>query len=845
MKNRIVGKLFLGIGLAAALPFAGGCVQEARSSAQAATIPTNSVSTNRASAEAETPNVAITAEAAGTNDLADLPEIDIAEAPYKPLPAERVVPPGVRTNGPLAEILRMADAGVEEGVLLAFVTNSTTVFGLDADEVIYLNDIGVPSSVVTAMLQTDQALKEAGVAPSEAVATAPAVAPETSAPAPDPSQIAPQSPETASTAAPPAPSSDTAPQAAPAPQAGVTYQTFYDTLSPYGNWVYIEGYGRVWQPTVVVVNPDWSPYVHAGRWMYTDAGWYWMSDYSWGWAPFHYGRWFRHYRLGWCWYPDVVWGPSWVTWRYNAGYCGWAPLPPGAWYRPGFGLTWWGGHVGVGFSFGLGYSSFTFVNWGHFHGHRHLHHHAVPHHRRHSIYRDTVVATRIEGNRHHAANRGLPVQRVAAATGQPIRPVAIRESTLAGRTRGERLGSDGRSIAVYRPKLTDGNRTPGTRPGRELGATAQPGTRPQSIAASRFPGRSPGANTTTSERKSWERPVPATRSIENRRTPTPTATAANPRPDGASQATTPDRTSPIGSRGTTSSTLAGRTAPNRTQVENRAAQSAFANRSIVRNTPATGTANSQTATAPNVAQRAPQAAAAPRVQDNRQTPTTPAAGPTTTWQRGTVNSQSAGRVAPSTATAQPRTYTGNTAVNRDWRAQAGGTTSQRGASPAASAPSAPSAPSVQPRPATPTYQRPQVATPTVPRSAPTANAFPRRESVNPGAPATIAPQRQQPMPTYNRAPDVPRYTAPAPVQVPRSAPSVPSQPRIPNYSAPSAPARTYSAPQAPTRTYSAPSAPSYSAPSARSSAPAASAPSAPSRGGGWNRGGSDQSRGGR
>ena len=43
--------------------------------------------------------------------------------------------------------------------MLAFVTNSTSTFNLGAEEIIYLNDIGVPSAVVTAMIQRDQALK--------------------------------------------------------------------------------------------------------------------------------------------------------------------------------------------------------------------------------------------------------------------------------------------------------------------------------------------------------------------------------------------------------------------------------------------------------------------------------------------------------------------------------------------------------------------------------------------------------------------------------------------------------------------------------------------------------------
>ena len=86
-----------------------------------------------------------------------------------------------------------------------------------------------------------------------------------------------------------------------------------------------------------------------------------MSDYSWGWAAFHYGRWFHHERFGWCWTPDTVWGPSWVTWRYSVDYCGWAPLPPFTVFVSGIGFIYRGAAVGVGFDFGLGAGFFTFV----------------------------------------------------------------------------------------------------------------------------------------------------------------------------------------------------------------------------------------------------------------------------------------------------------------------------------------------------------------------------------------------------------------------------------------------------------------------------------------------------
>jgi hypothetical protein len=66
----------------------------------------------------------------------------------------------------------------------------------------------------------------------------------------------------------------------------VTYQSFYDDLSPYGTWIDYPNYGHVWNPRI---NGDFRPYATNGHWASSDAGWAWASDYSWGWAAFHYG----------------------------------------------------------------------------------------------------------------------------------------------------------------------------------------------------------------------------------------------------------------------------------------------------------------------------------------------------------------------------------------------------------------------------------------------------------------------------------------------------------------------------------------------------------------------------
>lgn len=111
-----------------------------------------------------------------------------------------------------------------------------------------------------------------------------------------------------------------------AQQNDVNFQEFYDQLSPYGQWIDDDNYGYIWIPTA---GPDFTPYLSNGYWVFTDDGWMWTSEYDWGWAAFHYGRWDYNGSYGWFWVPDNVWGPSWVTWRWSEGYYGWAPMRPG------------------------------------------------------------------------------------------------------------------------------------------------------------------------------------------------------------------------------------------------------------------------------------------------------------------------------------------------------------------------------------------------------------------------------------------------------------------------------------------------------------------------------------
>ena len=122
----------------------------------------------------------------------------------------------------------------------------------------------------------------------------------------------------------------------------VSYQTFYDELAPYGQWISDPQYGYVWVP---YAEDGFRPYYTRGYWAMTDYGNTWVSEYPWGWATFHYGRWTYDTYYGWVWIPELTWAPSWVTWRHGGGYYGWAPLGPGINISMGMGYDcpedWW------------------------------------------------------------------------------------------------------------------------------------------------------------------------------------------------------------------------------------------------------------------------------------------------------------------------------------------------------------------------------------------------------------------------------------------------------------------------------------------------------------------------
>ena len=65
--------------------------------------------------------------------------------------------PKIRLSPWTSEIVKLAESGIEASVILSFIENSGT-FNLGADQIVYLNDLGFSSEIITAMLQHDREL---------------------------------------------------------------------------------------------------------------------------------------------------------------------------------------------------------------------------------------------------------------------------------------------------------------------------------------------------------------------------------------------------------------------------------------------------------------------------------------------------------------------------------------------------------------------------------------------------------------------------------------------------------------------------------------------------------------
>jgi len=180
----------------------------------------------------------------------------------------------------------------------------------------------------------------------------------------------------------------------------VSFNVFYNDLSPYGQWIDYPGLGKVWLPDA---GSDFVPYSTSGHWDLSNYGWAWVSDYDWGWAPFHYGRWDYNNRYGWIWIP---------------GYYGWAPL--------GSGLT-------INISFGREYNNpndhWIFVRERDF-NRPNLRNYIISDNSRSTILQSSSVIRRVsvDNDQHKSYISGPSRGDVQKATGKKFNPVMVRDN---------------------------------------------------------------------------------------------------------------------------------------------------------------------------------------------------------------------------------------------------------------------------------------------------------------------------------------------------------------------------------------------------------------------------------
>jgi len=331
-----------------------------------------------------------------------------------------------------------------------------------------------------------------------------------------------------------------APPPTPIEAPEVSYQSFYDELSPYGQWIDYPGYGYVWMPSV---GYGFRPYSTNGHWVPTDMGWTWASDYPWGWAAFHYGRWFFDNGYGWMWIPGQEWAPAWVSWRSSQEYYGWAPMGPNI-------------------SFNTGYYNPP-ANYWCFVPHQyvsnpHMNNYYVNESRNVTIINNTTIINNYNtsSNLRNSYRGGPAADEVARYSGAPVRPVVVRENNRPG----EQLNNN--QFSIYRPRVStvpaqnaNGNRPAPARvqslrdvrpTTRQNGEAMEPGNNNQPV--NRNNGSTPAAVNNNNPNTTNSRPA-----VEPSRTTNPENNnnfnhPADVRPDNDNRNRNPQVQQPVNSR---------------------------------------------------------------------------------------------------------------------------------------------------------------------------------------------------------------------------------------------------------------------------------------------------------
>jgi len=226
------------------------------------------------------------------------------------------------------------------------------------------------------------------------------------------------------------------------------YSTFYTKLEPHGAWLETSDYGYVWQPREAESSSTWRPYTN-GRWVYTDAGWTWISEEPFGWATYHYGRWTRLRGIGWVWVPGNEWAPAWVSWRKSNDYVGWAPLPPEARFDQRTGIHNWSDNY-----YDIGPDQYCFVPTREF-GAQRIETTIVPPQQNLTIVNQTANVTNITYNNTTIVNEGPSYEEIRAQSREPIQRFRLeRNVNVDVSTEPSRPVVQGETVVIAAPVIS-------------------------------------------------------------------------------------------------------------------------------------------------------------------------------------------------------------------------------------------------------------------------------------------------------------------------------------------------------------------------------------------------------
>ncbi|MDD5361460.1 MAG: hypothetical protein PHN88_04965 [Ignavibacteria bacterium] len=222
----------------------------------------------------------------------------------------------------------------------------------------------------------------------------------------------------------------------------LVYQNMHDSLNNKGTWIKVvksefikdvngnetdldeSAYDdnqvvNVWRPNDVDIN--WAPYDNNGYWLFTDAGWVWISNYSWGWSCYHYGRWWYYPLYGWVWIPGRTWAANWCYWREYGNYYGWYPYGPRIWWRDHHGYRHHNNHIRTN------HTRWVFVNKKDFGG-KITKNNVVKKKDLKEIVQNSVRVNQISLNEKGNKYIGPEVSNVSLLTGKKIEPKSLNEA---------------------------------------------------------------------------------------------------------------------------------------------------------------------------------------------------------------------------------------------------------------------------------------------------------------------------------------------------------------------------------------------------------------------------------